>query len=182
MNNSALRIEWDTDNKKEIEEAKAYYRKAKTEGRIVTDVENNVIEFFKPSLGGIVIKETELKEHEFSVRVYDETGDRRLIWDSSDPKQVKEAMKLFNDYISRGWRAYATCEKGVTRRRIHEFDIEHEEVSFEEKPFKMISKEFVESIKKTSKVEKIELRKKDFFSAFIKHFKKVELVPKTYPG
>ena len=180
MNNSAMRIEWDIDSRKQIEDAKDHYRDAKKAGRLITDLDDNIVEFFRPNLGGFIIKETELKQNEFSVRVFDETGDRRLIWDASDLDQIKEAMKLFEDYLAKGWRAYAVDETGKTRRRIHSFNIATQEVLFEDKPLKQIAADFVAHVKKTSEAARV--LSKDNFENFVKSFKKTELIPRTYPG
>lgn len=179
MNNSSLLIEWDTNDKRQIEDAKEYYRKARKEGRIITDLEDNVIEFFKPSLEGIIIKETELKENEFSCRIHDDTGDRRVIWDANDPDQVKDAMTLYNEYIAKGWRCFAVDENGKARRRIHKFDSDKQEVLFEEKPITQILEDFT---KKVFEEVKEPLIKSEIFSDFIKFFKQTKLLPKTYGG
>jgi len=180
LNNSAMIIEFDDMDKSEVETAKEYYRKARQEGRIITDRDGNTISHFKSSLLGFVIKEKELKENEFAVRVFDETGDRRLIWNMADPDQVKEASNLFKQYIDKGWRAYTVDDKGKSRRRILSFDLEKQEILFEEKPVKTIVENFVESVKQqTKEVMETKIEKID---NFIKSFKNVKLVPRTFPG
>ena len=179
MNNSAMIIEWDDNDKRQIEEAKEHYRKARSEGRVITDIDHNVIQHFRPSLSGIIIKEKELKENEFAVRVFDETGDRRLIWDMLDPDQIKEAANLFNEYIGKGWRAYTVDDSGKSRRRIHKFDIEKQEILFEDKAVSDIFNGFVSAVKKDVKEVKLVSEK---IANFVKAFKNTKLVPRTYPG
>jgi len=180
VNNSAMIIEWDSDDFKQVEEAKAHYRNARKESRIITNIEGNVIEHFKPNLLGFIIKEKELKEDEFSVRVFDETGDRRLIWNAKDPKQITEAATLFNEYIAKGWRGYAVDDSGTSRRRIYKFDLEKQEILFEEKPTSQVFTDFAKSVKK--EVEKTIVLKTETIANFVKAFKNNKLIPRTYPG
>jgi hypothetical protein len=157
-----MRIEWDVTNKKEVEEAKSYYRVARQAGRRIVDLEDRPITSFKPALLGIIIKDTELSDSQFAMRIFDKTGDRRLIWDSKDPKQIKEAAKLFNEYLDKGWKAYAVDEKGKRAQRIYGFDAVTEELFFDEQ--------------KKSLKEKL--------SSFVATFKvkEMKLLPKTHPG
>jgi hypothetical protein len=178
--NLAMQIEWDDSDKKQVEEAKKIYQHARMDGRLIVDFKGNAIANFHPSLLGFIIKETELKEHEFAVRVLDETGDRRLIWDASDPSQVCEAVKLFDEYLSKGWRAYSVDINGKRRRKITRFDINTLEVFFIEKTTKEIIANFAETLKNqesNSEIEKSETIKK-----FMAKFKDTKLVPRTFPG
>jgi hypothetical protein len=162
LSNNAMRIEWDIASKREVEEAKSFYRAARQEGRKIVDLNNNPITAFKPALLGIIITDTELTESQFAMRIHDKTGDRRLIWDAKDPKQITEAGKLFNEYIDKGWKAYMIDEKGKRSQRIYGFDAQNQELFFDE--------------------QKVSLKQK--LSAFVGSFKgrEMKLLPKTYPG
>jgi len=179
MNNSALRIEWDDNDKRQVEEAKTHYRNARKENRLITSLDGEPIAHFKPTLLGFIVKETELKEDEFSVRVFDETGDRRLIWNMKNPDQVKEAAKLFDEYIKKGWRGYTVDDTGRTRLRIHKFDIDTQEVLFEEKSPTEIMADFTKAVKSEVKQAVMKTEK---IANFVKSFKNTKLVPRTYPG
>lgn len=181
LNNSALRVEWDENNKKEIEDAKRVYQKAKAQGRRVVSAEDEskVIEFFRPALGGIVIQEKELQDGQFSFRIIDETGDQRLIWDLRDQRQVIEAADLFNKYIDKGWRAYAVDDEGCKRRRIRAFDIEKEEILFEELTTSEITKSFADKMK--DDLPPVE-QKRSKLDKFVDAFQQTLMVPRTYPG
>ena len=159
LHTANLRVDWDILNKKEIEDAKKYYQKARTEKRLITKDDGQVLTCFNASLGTFLIKETELSESQFEMRIFDETGDRRLIWDSSDAGQIKDAAKEFETYVAKGWRAYAIGLKGKPNQRIYKFDPEKEEIYFDESG----------SLK-----EKL--------SKFITSFKEVKMIPKTRPG
>jgi hypothetical protein len=180
LNTSALRVDWG-ENRKEIEEAKQLYIQARKEGRLIVSVDDKTmpIEHFKPSLYGFVVKETELSETQFACQVIDETGDRRLIWDIRFPDQVKEAAKIFADYIAKGWRGYAVDTTGKQRRRIRQFNAETEEVLFEEISVTDIVATFAE---KAKPVQPPTIQKTDKLKSFIKHFNKTILAPSTYPG
>jgi hypothetical protein len=158
MNAAPQLVEWDDDNKKEIEEAKSIYQKAREQNREIEDLFGNMVEYFRPSLKGFRIKGQRLKPHQFSMRILNEKGDETLIWDSRDPDEVKEAAKIFNKYIEKGWRAFATDIEGNRSRRIRAFDAEKEEVIFEEDNTK-------------EKLQK-----------FVGKFSEIKVLPKTYPG
>jgi hypothetical protein len=181
LNGSALRVEWDDDNKKEIEEAKRVYQKAKTQGRriVLADDESKVVEFFRPTLKGFVVKETELLDGQFSFRIIDDTGDRRLVWDLREQAQVLEASKLFSEYLDKGWRAYAIDAEGNKRRRIRSFNAEKEEILFEELTSSEILTNFADKMKKD--IPKPEL-KASKLARFVEAFKQTLMVPRTYPG
>jgi len=198
LHNAAIRLEWDDTKKKEVEAAKRVYVQAKNEGRKVLTIDRKPLECFKPSLLGIIIDERELLDNQFVTRIYDETGDRRLIWDANRQEQVKEAAAIFQKYVEKGWRAYATDTKGIRKCRIFKFDLDKEEIFFEEKsnveklaelpkafPKEKIEKQnteklstflgaFPTAVKPVAKTEKLK--------AFVKEFQEIKLLPKTFPG
>lgn len=59
-----------------------------------------------------------------------EEGDRRVPWDPTDPAQVGEARQRFDDYISKGFRAYRVARRGQRGERITEFDPDAGEILF----------------------------------------------------
>lgn len=180
LNTSQLRIEWDPEDKKQIENAKSYYIKAKKEFRIIVDLKDTPVEHFKPSLEGFIIKEVQTNVNEFAMRIYDETGDRRYMWDSTDISQIKEAAKLFNEYIAKGWKAYAIEASGKKRRRIFEFDASKEELVFQD----ISSTEIMEKFdKKAIELDsKHSMTSKEKLEKFVKSFKQINVLPKKYPG
>lgn len=159
LNNTTTNLTWDPANRKQVDEVKAIYITARSQNRRIVDCEDKTIELFDPALGEIKILETELKEGEISARIIDETGDRRLIWDSKDPKQILECESEFNKYLTKGWKAYAVDKSGKKGRRIYAFDAVREEVYFDDK--------------KTVK---------ERLDTFIKEFGSFQILPATYPG
>ena len=133
MNNSAMVVEWDDMSLKEIEESKKIYQTARKEGRKILDIETGKeISSFKAYLKGFKIGEKELENLQFSSRIFDDSGDRRLIWDATCPDQVKEASGLFKQYLDKGWRAYVIAEDGRKGKRVYGFDHEDLEIFFDE--------------------------------------------------
>lgn len=150
-------INWDPNDKCQIDDAKTEYRRFKAEGQLIEGLDGVEWTHFLPLSGGFVIRGNELKENQFKWRILDDSGDRTMVWDSSDPAQVDEARATFESYLSKGWKAYAISDTGKRMRRIRRFNSELEEVEFDEGaalPFK----------------------------AFVESFRRVQVLPKTYPG
>lgn len=155
LNNSALRVEWDSDNFKEVEESKKMYQQARKEGRRITDNGGSNILYFKPDMECIVIEEVALKAAQFAFQIFNEHGDERLIWDSTDASEVKEAAERFNKHIEGGGRAYAVSRDGSTRQRMFSFSAMKEEILLgEKKDIRMSFKKFVESFREVRMLAK----------------------------
>lgn len=162
LNNNKLRFEWDRKDRKQIEEAKTFYRQAKADGRRVVDQDGNPVTVFRSDLEALVVIGTELEANQFAVHVLDKTGDRRLIWNANHDDEVKEASKLFDEYIKKGWKAYGTRPDGTKSRRIRFFDPIAQEIFFEDKPDK----------------SSIGTKLREFVATF----KEVKMIPKSRPG
>lgn len=161
LNASDIKVEWNRNNLKEVEEAKTLYRKARAENREIVDLVGAPITAFRAYLESFLIKEISLRADQFSMRILDETGDRRLIWNATDPAQVKDAATLFNEYIQKGWKAYMVDDSGKQGRRVYGFDADNQELLFDEK----------------SNREKLAA-----FVAKESSMRKMTLLPKTRPG
>ncbi len=65
------------------------------------------------------------------------SGDDRLVWDKSDPAQVREAIEKFDSYIDNGYIAFLIGEDGqrgaqITKRSWEELEVrQREEILFE---------------------------------------------------
>lgn len=55
-------------------------------------------------------------------------GDERLIWDSSDPNQIMEAINKFDELIDKGYLAFLVDDQGNTTRQINKRNWEQLEV------------------------------------------------------
>lgn len=159
-----MRVEWDTNNAKQTEQYKKFYQKARNAGRkiLCPNDGKSALGSFREVLqrGGFVVGPPELTEGQFFMRLYNQTGDTRLIWDSGRPNEVQEAAKLFAEYLEKGWRAFAIDTKGnKTSRRIYGFDPKLEEVYFDDK-------------------KTVKERLRDFVTSF----KEIQMTPKSTPG
>jgi len=153
-------LDWDQNNRKEVERAKLKYQQARKENReIIFTNTGKPVPCFKPEHEEYTVLKQALSPTQFEMRFFDETGDRLLVWDSADPLEVQDAAKMFQDYIDKGWRAYAVGENGKKTKRIFSFDPNTEEVHFDEK------KSVLEKLKDFSKT-----------------FKQIQVVPPTRPG
>lgn len=160
LSNHAMRIDWDRNDRKQIEDAKSYYRQARLRGRRIVTEDRQDVQAFRSDIETFIITETELKSDQFALHILDETGDRRLIWNANQPEEIEEAAKLFDEYVKKGWKPYGIRVDGTKSRRIRHFNPVAQEIFFEEKP------------------EKIGTRLKDFVASF----KEVRMLPKTTPG
>lgn len=151
-------VTWNPLSKKEIEDAKTYYLKARKESRSIFDLDGKPITVFSSILGGFTIGESELKENELSVWLVNETGDELITWDINNPIQTKEAFEKFQKYLEKGWKAYCIHQDGSRSRRIRQFDSRAEEIIFDDQTTKQKLADFVKS------------------------FKKIDVLPRTFPG
>jgi hypothetical protein len=158
MHNATIRIEFDPLNRRQVDEAKAQWIEAKQAGRQITDFAGKPLESFRQVLDGFLVVETPVSVDQIAVRIFDDSGDRRLIWNWNDPDQIAEAKALFEEYLAKGWKPYAVDRGGKIAKRITRFDWRLEEIVFDETGPRQ--------------------RLKDFSRAF----KEVKLLPRTYPG
>ena len=158
LNNAALQVDWDVDNKKDTEAAKSIFMQAKKENRTLVTEDTKVINHFSEivHIGAFKVLESLLTEQQILMRILNEKGDETIIWDSLLKKEVKEAEDVFHKYIDKGWKAYAIQFDGTRGRRIKTFRPTMEEISFSD--------------------EKLSLKE------FRAKFNKIEVLPSTYPG
>jgi len=137
---------WNTDNKKEVDEAKGIYIKARNAGKRILDHDKKEVKLWT-DLNEMMFIDEPLKDSEVFMRILDESGDSRVIWDSRDPKQVADAATLFEEYLKKGWRAYAVDQHGVQGKRIRRFNAATEEIFFDESELGTSLKEFVSAFR-----------------------------------
>jgi len=159
INQNRFSVNFDPLSKKQTEEAKAIYQQAKAENRIIyTPCMSQKITVWKEITDGFTVEREELDENQFPLRILDETGDRRLVWDCRSPRESNEAAQKFEEYLAKGWKAYAINRHGKKNFRIMGFDANYEEVIFEEK------------------------NARERLSTFCKTVSEVRMVPSTRPG
>ena len=64
----------------------------------------------------------------FLMRVLDDNGDTRLVWNRRDQREVEEARKKFDEYRDKGYKAYLCRSDGSKGRRVETFDAMLEEL------------------------------------------------------
>lgn len=55
-------------------------------------------------------------------RVLSQNGDDRIVWDRTDPLQVKEAFRKFKELLKKGYTAFTVLANGKRGHKITEFD------------------------------------------------------------
>ncbi len=121
------RVVWDSKRLKQVDEAKMLIMGFKRRGyQIMLGDGKTPMERFRPHLEEVVIK-----AHRLGTRVLKilcEKGDERLVWDKERGQQAKEAKKKFLEYLKKGHKAYSVDIDGKKNKRIHEFDVDAEEI------------------------------------------------------
>lgn len=72
------------------------------------------------------------------LRVLTDNGDDRIVWDRTNPSQVRDAFKKFREFMGKGYRAYATTAGSKKGHRIDEFDPGLEEILLSEKEVTLV--------------------------------------------
>lgn len=171
-------------NRKQVEEAKSIYQQAKAAKRVMTVDDLPLNSFRECALRGFFHIEAEGHGdlNLLALHVIDETGDRRPMWRMDDPEQVKQAAKMFDEYIKKGWKAYAVHRldpklKGV---RVYSFDPTLEEVIFDDQTIEDKLKNFAQAIVTKAEEKKTTISQK--LKKFAEQFDEIKLLPKTTPG
>lgn len=63
-----------------------------------------------------------------TMRVIDQTGDTKIMWDSSKEPEVESARRTFNDLRKKKYTAYAVKKNGDKGEVITEFDPDAEKI------------------------------------------------------
>lgn len=122
------RLCWDVDDRRQVEEAKKWFVKFKRHGVPIQDAEGKPVQFFRPHYGELVALATPAHAGKKVMKILCEAGDERLVWDSNNGKEAKEAKSKFVELLGKGYSAYSVDIEGKKNRRIDEFDVEAEEI------------------------------------------------------
>lgn len=178
---------FDPTKRREVEEAKHLYQQARLQGRFI-QVDGKDVESFRPcASGAFTIEPLGSRDlNKITTHVFDETGDRRIMWDVNSPAEVKEAAKLFDEYIKKGWKAYGIHRLDPKARgtRIYSFDADMEEIEFDDRSLAEKLAGLPDVIADMVKNKKEEKRSmvREKLKRFAETFDQVKLLPKTYPG
>jgi len=121
-----LRIIWNKDSLKEIDEAKRTYLLYRSRGHEILTATGERMERFKPYAEEIIVKA--LRTAKRVMKILCESGDDRIIWDKENGKEAKEAKAKFEELLKKGYTAYSVDVSGNKNRKIEEFDIDAEEI------------------------------------------------------
>lgn len=114
------RIVWDPSKTEDVLEAQ--HRIDVLRGQGFTVIEG-------PFLPGEMVLEPPKRSEDLMVlRILDDSGDTRIVWNRKSEEQIKEARQKFEEHIQRGYRAYVCRSDGSKGRRIDYFDSLLEEI------------------------------------------------------
>lgn len=117
------RIIWDPDIASDVLEAQEKVEKLREQGFVVFSSEP-----------GEMVMQPPARDHGMCLmRVLDDNGDTRLVWNRRDQGEVEEARAKFDEYVKKGYRAYLCRSDGSKGRRIETFDSLLEEMILMEK-------------------------------------------------
>ena len=128
------RIVWDSKNLQQVDEAKSIIMPFKRSGYEILTVDDDgkegpPMKFFRPYFKEVVIKARQIGiAGKRVMKILCEKGDDRIVWDRDNGREAKEAKKKFSDLLAKGYKAYSVNVEGMKNRRIHEFDVDAEEI------------------------------------------------------
>lgn len=117
------RIIWDPEIASDVLEAQEKVDKLRDQGFIV----------YSSNPGELVLMPPPRDHGLFLIRVLDDNGDTRLVWNRRDQSEVDEARIKFDEYLKKGHRAYVCRSDGTKGRRVETFDAMMEELILMEK-------------------------------------------------
>lgn len=120
------RIVWDSASMKQIDEAKSQIRLYRSQGYEIVTTDGKSFERFKASLEEVIVKAG--KTGKRLMKILNEHGDERLVWDKENGQEAKQAKAKFVELLEKGYKAYSVDIKGKKNRRIEEFDVDAEEI------------------------------------------------------
>jgi len=117
------RVVWNPEIASDVLEAQEKVEKLRNQGFVV----------FSSEPGEMVLQPPARDHGMFLMRVLDDNGDTRLVWNRRDQAEVDEARTKFNKYLQKGYRAYLCRSDGSKGHRVETFDSLLEELILMEK-------------------------------------------------
>lgn len=112
------RIVWDPGHPSDAQEAEARYLELLRQG----------FDCASRLPGEIVMHPPRRPLTQLLIRVLDDNGDSRLLWDRHVPAECADARRKFDEYLRQGYRAYVTRSDGSKGARVETFDALMEEI------------------------------------------------------
>lgn len=117
------RVVWDPTNETESAEAK----------EVIFDHLAKGFKLLEDNPGETLLVPPDGEPGQVVMRVLDETGDTRVVWDRHKDAEVKEAREKFIELLGKGYKGYVCRSDGSKGRRVETFDALLEEIIMLEK-------------------------------------------------
>lgn len=114
------RVLWDPLQATEAEEARAKIDALVQRGFEVKQLNSGE--------GEALLEPKPLSKERLLLRIMDETGDRRIVWDRNEPRQIEEVKLEFERCLAQGYKAYVCRMDGSRGRQMDSFDSLMEEL------------------------------------------------------
>ncbi len=113
-------ITWNPDAYDEAADARQQIADLKKQGFTVRNEED----------GEVILQPPQRDPNQGCFRILSQNGDDRIVWDRRNKKEVKEAFKVFKEFIEKGYTAYVVRSDGSRGHKITDFDYALEEIIF----------------------------------------------------
>ena len=139
------RIIWNHLDPNEDKEAQEKIKKYQEQGFMVHDIlENKEVKEF-------VLVPPEMHPETAIMRILDDNGDSRILWNRNNVDEVQEAKDKFEEYKKKGYKAYVCRRDGSKGSKVDTFDVLMEELIMadqhqSEKPSDSISRRNSEAV------------------------------------
>lgn len=120
------KIIWNKFNKKEVEQAKKTLMEFKRKGYELLKPDGKIMERFSPILEEVRVLTKGVAKS--VMKILDDTGDERIVWDKDNGREAKQAKKKFLELLKKGYTAFSVDHQSEKNRKITEFDIDAEEI------------------------------------------------------
>jgi len=120
-------VVWDSKSLKQIDQAKAIIMCYKRAGHLIETTDGNPMTKFNPRLEEVRVRAKIVKTPHI-MKILCDKGDERLVWDSENGQEAKQAKQKFIDLLVKGYSAYSVNRDGKKNMKIEEFDVEAEEL------------------------------------------------------
>jgi len=79
-------------------------------------------------VGEVLLSPPPFNSDQLLIRVLDDNGDSRILWNRKRQAEVEDARRRFDEYMKKGYRAYVCRSDGSKGARVETFDALLEEI------------------------------------------------------
>lgn len=112
------RVVWDPDK---ADDYKAAFQRVKE----LTD-QGFTVDY--TGVGEVLLSPPPFNSDQLLIRVLDDSGDSRILWNRKRQAEVEDARRRFDEYMKKGYRAYVCRSDGSKGARVETFDALLEEI------------------------------------------------------